>query len=89
MLSFRYLYCVQFKFGIKRSLLIFTWRRAKSDLLEETGHGNIKMATLEAMLAPKTFAAKGKDPEQLLIDFDLYIKTVDNYLLAVEKDEGG
>ena len=50
------------------------------------------MATLEAMLAPKAllapkaFAAKGKDPEQLLIDFDLYIKTVNNYLLAVEKD---
>ena len=45
------------------------------------------MATLEAMLAPKTFTAKGKDPEQLLIDLNLYIKTVDNYLLAVEKDE--
>ena len=44
------------------------------------------MATLEAMLAPKQFSSKGKDPEQLLIDFDLYIKTVNNYLLAVEKD---
>ena len=42
---------------------------------------------LEAMLAPKLFASKGKDPEQLLIDFDLYIKTVNNYLLAVEKDQ--
>ena len=45
------------------------------------------MATLEAMLAPKQFSSKGKDPEQLLIDFDLYIKTVNNYLLAVEKDD--
>ena len=44
------------------------------------------MATLEAMLAPKQFSSKGKDPEQLLIDFDMYIKTVNNYLLAVEKD---
>ena len=46
------------------------------------------MATLEAMLAPKQFSSKAKDPEQLLIDFDLYIKTVNNYLLAVEKDDG-
>ena len=45
------------------------------------------MATLEAMLAPKQFSSKGKDPEQLLIDFDLYIKTVNNYLLAVEKEQ--
>ena len=45
------------------------------------------MAMLEAMLAPKQFSSKGKDPEQLLIDFDLYIKTVNNYLLAVEKDQ--
>ena len=45
------------------------------------------MATLEAMMAPKAFTAKGKEPEQLLIDFDLYIKTVNNYLLAVEKDD--
>ena len=45
------------------------------------------MATLEAMLAPKAFKAKGKDPEELLIDFDLYIKTVNNYLLAVEKEQ--
>ena len=38
------------------------------------------MATLEAMLAPKQFSSKG-------IDSDLYIKTVNNYLLAVEKDD--
>ena len=31
--------------------------------------------------------SKGKDPEQLLIDFDLYIKTVNSYLLAVEKEQ--
>ena len=42
---------------------------------------------LEAMLAPKLFSFKGKDPELLLIDFDPYIKTVNNYLLAVEKDQ--
>ena len=45
------------------------------------------MANLEAMIAPKVCVEKGKDPEQLLIDFDLYIKTVNNYLLAVEKDK--
>ena len=38
------------------------------------------MATLEAMLAPKQFSGRGKDPEQLLIDFDLYINTVNNLL---------
>ena len=44
------------------------------------------MAMLDAMLGPKAFIAKGKDWEQLLIHFDLYNKTVNNYLLTVEKD---
>ena len=36
------------------------------------------MATMEALLAPKVFKTKDKEPEQLLIDFDTYMKTVKN-----------
>ena len=31
--------------------------------------------------------SKEKDPKKLLIEFDLYIRTVINYLLAVEKEK--
>ena len=44
------------------------------------------MAGVEALIAPKPFKAKDKDPETLLIDFDLYIKCFNNYLVATGKD---
>ena len=38
------------------------------------------------MLAPKAFKVKDKEPEQLLIDFDAYMKTVKNFFIATAKD---
>ena len=32
------------------------------------------------------FKAKDKEPEQLLIDFDAYMKTVKNFFIATAKD---
>ena len=44
------------------------------------------MAGVEALIAPKPFKSKDKDPETLLIDFDLYIKAVKNFFVATEKE---
>lgn len=44
------------------------------------------MATVDALLAPKVFNLKDKEPEQLLIDFDAYKKTVKNFFIATAKD---
>ena len=45
------------------------------------------MATgVDALIAPKPFRAKDKDPETLLIDFDLYVKTIKNFFVATGKD---
>ena len=45
------------------------------------------MATgVDALIAPKAFRAKDKDPETLLIDFDLYVKTIKNFFVATGKD---
>ena len=44
------------------------------------------MATVEALLAPKVFKMKDKEPEQLLVDFDTYMKTVKNIFIATAKD---
>ena len=38
------------------------------------------------MLAPKAFKVKDKEPEQLLIDYDAYMKTVKNFFIATAKD---
>ena len=38
------------------------------------------------MIAPKAFKSKDKDPETLLIDFDLYVKTIKNFFIAPGKD---
>ena len=38
------------------------------------------------MIAPKAFKGKDKDAEALLIDFDLYVKTVKNFFIATGKD---
>ena len=38
------------------------------------------------MIAPKAFKGKDKDAEALLIDFDLYVKTVKNFFVATGKD---
>ena len=40
------------------------------------------MATLEAMLAPKAFAGKELDPEDMLIEFNKYVKTIKNLFMA-------
>ena len=46
-----------------------------------------EMATgVDALIAPKAFRAKDKDPETLLIDFDLYVKTIKNFFVATGKD---
>ena len=42
---------------------------------------------LEALLAPGKFKGKDKDNEQLLVDFDLYVKTVNNFFITVGKDD--
>ena len=44
------------------------------------------MAGVDALIAPKPFKMKDKDPETLLIDFDLYIKAVKNFFVATDKD---
>ena len=45
------------------------------------------MATVgfDTLIAPKPFKAKGKDPQTLLIDFDQYIKSVENFFVATDK----
>ena len=44
------------------------------------------MANFEALLSPGQFKGKDKEPEQLLIDFDQYIKSVNNFFVATAKD---
>ena len=41
---------------------------------------------VDALIAPKAFKSKDKDPETLLIDFDLYIKTIKNFFIATGRD---
>ena len=43
-------------------------------------------AGVDALIAPKAFKSKDKDPETLLIDFDLYIKTIKNFFITTERD---
>ena len=38
------------------------------------------------MIAPKAFKGKDKEAETLLIDFDLYVKTITNFFIATGKD---
>ena len=40
------------------------------------------VAGVDALITPKPFKSKYKDPETLFIDFDLYIKTVKNFFIA-------
>ena len=40
------------------------------------------MATMEAMLAPKPFQGKDLDPEDLLIEFDKYVKMIKTFFIA-------
>ena len=47
------------------------------------------MATVDALLAPKVFNLKDKEPEQLLIDFDAYKKTVKNFFIATAACQEG
>ena len=44
------------------------------------------VSALDALLAPGRFKGKEKDNEQLLVDFDLYVKTVNNFFITVGKD---
>ena len=44
------------------------------------------MAGVEAFIAPKPFKGKENDPETLLVEYDLYVKSVKNFLLATGKD---
>ena len=44
------------------------------------------MAGVDALIAPKAFKAKDKEAEVLLIDFDLYVKTIRNFFIATGKD---
>ena len=45
------------------------------------------VSEFEALLAPGEFKGKDKDNEQLLVNFDVYVKTVNNFFIAVEKDD--
>ena len=44
------------------------------------------MAGVDALIAPRAFKAKDKEAEVLLIDFDLYVKTIRNFFIATGKD---
>ena len=44
------------------------------------------MAGVDALIAPKAFKGKDKEAETLLIDFDLYVKTIINFFIATGKD---
>ena len=44
------------------------------------------MAVVDVLIAPKAFKAKDEDAESLLIDFNLYVKTIENFFLATRKD---
>ena len=44
------------------------------------------MAGVDALIAPKAFKGKDKEAETLLIDFDLYVKTITNFFIATGKD---
>ena len=44
------------------------------------------MAEVYVLIAPKAFKAKDEDAESLLIDFNLYVKTIENFFLATRKD---
>ena len=46
------------------------------------------MAMVDALLAPKAFKVKDKEPEQLLIDYDAYMKTVKNFSLLQQPRMG-
>ena len=41
---------------------------------------------MDAMLAPKVFKGKDLDPENLLIEFDKYIKVIRNFFIATGRD---
>ena len=41
---------------------------------------------VDVLLAPKAFKVKDKEPEQLLIDYNVYIKTVNNFFMATGKE---
>ena len=43
------------------------------------------MAGVEALIAPKAFKAKDKDPETLLVDYDLYLKAMRIFSVATNK----
>jgi hypothetical protein len=44
------------------------------------------MAGVDALIAPKAFKAKDKEAEVLLIDFDLYVKTIRNFFKDTATD---
>ena len=44
------------------------------------------MASFDALLSPGQFKARDKEPEQLLMDFDLYVKGMKNFFVAVGKE---
>ena len=43
---------------------------------------DMALAGMEALIAPKSFKAKDKDPKTLLIDYDQYVKTIMNFLIV-------
>ena len=48
---------------------------------------DIKMASdLEALIKPGLFKASGKNPEKLLVKFNLYIEQVENFFIATGKE---
>ena len=45
------------------------------------------MATaIEALINPGPFKASRKDPEKLLLKFNLYIEQIENFMLATDTD---
>ena len=43
----------------------------------------------DAMLSPPKFKSKDKDPEHVLVEFDLYIKRIKNFFITTDRDNNG
>ena len=46
-------------------------------------------AGFDVMLSPPEFKAKDKDLEQVLMEFDLYIRRIKNFFIATNHDSTG
>ena len=44
------------------------------------------MAGLAALVSPGNFKARKKEPERMLADFELYVKSMKDFLVVTQKD---